>query len=164
MEKQEILRNIPRVDDVINAARHDDGLKNVSYATLAECVRNVLDTIRKDVLSGKITAEVTVGKIDGHKCFFRFIFMAATQITAIRIRSNNHSLSGNRSCRNQAKPSDGFYVKGGNPICHGKQNIIRQEPRMFCFYKNNRCTGYRLRKQIPAIHKTNKVRIHTPKA
>ncbi|HIW56267.1 MAG TPA: L-seryl-tRNA(Sec) selenium transferase [Firmicutes bacterium] len=61
MEKQEILRNIPRVDDVINAARHDDGLKNVSYATLAECVRNVLDSIRKDVLSGKITAEVTVG-------------------------------------------------------------------------------------------------------
>lgn len=55
MNKQEILRRIPRVDDAVRQAEADASVKNLSYAELLACVRETLDGIRKDVLEDKIT-------------------------------------------------------------------------------------------------------------
>lgn len=48
------LRSIPRVDDVLSQAQAEQKTQNVPYAELLNCVRETLDKVRKDVLSGKL--------------------------------------------------------------------------------------------------------------
>ncbi len=51
MIKQELLRQIPRVDDVAAAAQNEGG--QTAYASLVKCAREEIENIRQSVLEGK---------------------------------------------------------------------------------------------------------------
>lgn len=63
MNKQDILRNMPRVDDIIAKVRSEQRAAGISYAELLACVRRTLDDVRKGVLAEEITALPTVSEI-----------------------------------------------------------------------------------------------------
>ncbi len=54
MDKKQILRKIPKVDDVLFMLSESDGLQTPAHVIETQAVREVLAQIREDVLSGKI--------------------------------------------------------------------------------------------------------------
>lgn len=63
MSKQEALRSMPRVDDVIARVEAEPKAKNISYHELLSCVRETLDGIRKDILADKTNKVPDVSEI-----------------------------------------------------------------------------------------------------
>lgn len=55
MTKQELLRSIPRVDDIITLAQAEPDMANASYHELLTCVREVLDEVRGQILREEMT-------------------------------------------------------------------------------------------------------------
>lgn len=54
-EKNEILRNIPKMDELLRTEELAALMASVAPATVTEAAREVIDTFRKEVLSGSVT-------------------------------------------------------------------------------------------------------------
>ena len=76
MEKRELLRNIPRVDDIIDLTfktyNDNEEIKScigaLSLENIRTHVREVIDTLRQDILADKVTELPSKQALQGNRC------------------------------------------------------------------------------------------------